>query len=60
MYLTYITCTITQISSVETVDQLQSMENYDLISDSGFTKPSSRLTVLDKANIIQSVYIQLF
>ena len=42
---------------MEKVDQLQSiaLENFDLISDSGFTKPSSRLIMLDKTTIVQSI-----
>ena len=46
---------------MKTVDELQSiaLENFDLISDSGFIKPSSCLTMLDKTSIVQSVSLHV-
>ena len=46
---------------MKTVDQLQSicLENFDLMSESGFTKPCSRLVMLDKATIVQSISLHV-
>ena len=46
-----------QIESVKSVGDLQSvvLDNFDLMSQSGFTKPSSRVKMEDKVNIGQSV-----
>ena len=46
---------------METVDQLQSIasENFGLLSESGFTKPTSHLMMLDKKTIVQSISLHM-
>lgn len=53
----YVFVLLLQIESVKTIDDLQSvvLDNFDLMSQSGFTKPTSRLKMEDRVNIVQSV-----